>query len=491
MPSSSPSYARFWRGDIALALLVVGVITAGLVLLRDRLSISLIALLYLLPVGLSTAQWGLAAGVAAALGAFFAFNFFFIAPYYSLSVHQAQDLLVLVVFLGVAIFVSQIVVRARASLAAAQAREREALQLYELSATLARLRTRDEIGQALAQRLHEAIQAALTEVALRADGQQPERLVRLPPEAPPAATAPHFVVPILSGRGDLGEVRVWRVTPPPAESDKRLLRAFTSQGALALERAALEQAELRSKVLEEGDRLKSALLSSVSHELRTPLASIKAAVTSLASGEVDWSSRARADLLKMVEEETDHLNRLVGNLLDMSRIEAGAVEPQRQWNLLGDILGGTLNRLRRTTGRRQFVVQIPDDLPLVPVDSALLDQVFANLIGNSLKYAPPDTPITVTAWQPDEATVQVQVRNQGPHVPSEQLERIFDRFYRVYASERVTGTGLGLSICKGFIEAHGGRIWAENLPDGFAFTFTLPLAWDGHRPPQVPPDADL
>lgn len=474
--------------EAALALLLVGALTAGLVLLRGVLSLPLVALLYLLPVGFGAAQWGLSGGVMASLSAFVAFNYFFISPYYSLSVHQPQDLIVLVVFLGVAIFVSQIVGRAKASLAAAQAREHEAVQLYELSATLSRLHSREQIAESLAQRLHATLAAAQTEVVLAANSAAEYRL-RLPAEAEVVKGAPQVVAPLLTARGQLGEVRVWRVTPPPTEGDKRLLRAFISQGALALEHTLLEQAERRTEVLEEGDRLKSALLSSVSHELRTPLASIKAAVTSLRSGEVAWGTAARADLLTMVEEEADHLNRLVGNLLAMSRIEAGALEPQRQWNLLSDILGGTLHRLGRGATHR-FVIQIPEDLPLLPIDPVLLDQVFTNLIGNSLKYAPPDTPITITASQPDEATVQVQIRNSGPPVPAEHLERIFDKFYRARDSERVTGTGLGLSICKGFVEAHGGRIWAENLADGFAFNFTLPLTWQGQRPAPLPPEVE-
>jgi len=228
----------------------------------------------------------------------------------------------------------------------------------------------------------------------------------------------------------------------------------------------------------------------VSHELRTPLATMKAAITSLRSGEVDWASPARTDLLAVVEEDLDHLNRLVGNLLDMSRIEAGVLKPQRAWLSLSEVVGGTLMRMRRSSEQHRVVVNISDELPLVPADYVQLDQVFTNLISNGLKYAPIGSTITLSAWTIAGGQIQVQVKNQGPPVPVEHLSHIFDKFYRVTAADRVTGTGLGLSICKGIVEAHGGRIWAENLSDGLAFNFTLPLTWAGAQPPRLPPEPE-
>jgi two-component system sensor histidine kinase KdpD len=296
---------------------------------------------------------------------------------------------------------------------------------------------------------------------------------------------PELVLPIQAARGTLGTIRLWRSAPDISPAEKRLLQTFASQGALALERARLAQADSRARVLEESDRLKSAILSSVSHELRTPLATIKAAVSSLRSGEVRWESDARPELLAAIDDETDHLNMVVGNLLDMSRIEAGALQPKREWNILSEILGGVLVRMRRLSELHGLEIDVPDDLPLLPVDYVQIEQVFSNLLSNSIKYAPAGSVIRVRAWLED-SVVRVQVSNQGPQVPKEHLNRIFDKFYRITNAERVTGTGLGLSICKGIIEAHGGRIWAENLPDGFGFNFTLPTSWDGAAPPQVP-----
>jgi len=236
--------------------------------------------------------------------------------------------------------------------------------------------------------------------------------------------------------------------------------------------------------LEESDRLKSTLLSSVSHELRTPLSTIKASVSSLRSGEIEWESEARKELLTAVEEESDHLNLLVGNLLDMSRIEMGALQPNQTNNSLREILSATIRRMRQSLSRHTLVVNIPENLPLVFVDYSQMDQVFSNLLSNSAKYAPEGTQITINVSVIDGAMVKVQVINQGPPVANEHLNRIFDKFYRVTDAAMVTGTGLGLSICKGIIEAHHGTIWAENTPEGLTFNFTIPIAQRHIIPPE-------
>lgn len=471
-----------------LAFLLVGATTLILYGLSQVFGPAVIALLYLLPVVLSAALWGRWVAVTAAFCAFFGFNYFFIPPLYTLTVHRPQDSLVLVVFLLVAIVISQSISQARSGLEAANARERELTHLYDLTTSLIRLRNLPAIQRTIVQKTLETFRAERVEVELDSlNAGEPETL-RLP--AAPPDRAPDYRETLRAASDRRGEIRVWRAIPL-THAEARLLRTFASQGALALERAHLVLTETRTKVLEESDRLKSALLSSVSHELRTPLATIKAAATSLQSEAVHWDSDARRDLLAAIEEETDQLNRLVGNLLDMSRIEAGALHLQRKWNALDEIVAGVLTRLRPSAHQHQIEIDIPDDLPLLPVDYVLMEHVFSNLISNSLKYAPPDTVIRLSAQVQDDPFVRVQVRNQGPHVPEEHLERIFDKFYRVTAADRVTGTGLGLSICKGIVEAHGGRIWAENLPDGFAFNFTLSRQWEGLAPPQSPLEPEV
>ena len=355
-------------GGYLFSLLVTGLATLIFFLLRDGVNPAIVALLYLLPVSLSTVLWGLGPGITAAFFAFLAFNFFFIQPYYTLMVHQTQDLLALLVFLAVAVGISQMVGQTRKSLAAATAREHEAIRLYELSTVLAGLHDDRAIVQALAQQIKETFQPLRVDVILEAKSGVSPVYYRLPERETHRETKPDVLVPIETVRGLLGEVRLWRTSPPILPQEERLLRTFASQAVLALERARLAQAESRARVLEESDKLKSSLLSSVSHELRTPLATIKASVTSLSDGTVPWASEARDDLLAAIEEETDQLNQLVGNLLNMTRIEAGALEPQRNWNSLSEIVAGVLNRIRPQS--HPIEVRFPEELALVPVDYA-------------------------------------------------------------------------------------------------------------------------
>ncbi len=480
----SPLISRF--GQYILSIGIIASTTAIFFVLRDGLDTTLIALLYLIPLGLITAYWGLSPGITSALITFLTFNYFFIPPYYTLAVHRPTDVVILMIFLAVAVVISQLVGRMQASLIAATAREREATQLYELSIALTGLHNEHSIAQILAKQVQAVSQGEHVELNLTT-GAEPTSFHL--PETTPPRTPPDLTVPIQAARGLLGEILLWKSVSPISSSGKRLLETFASQGALALERARLAQAESRARVLEESDHLKSILLSSVSHELRTPLSTIKAASSSLRGNEVSWDSHARVELIAAIDDEADHLNMLVGNLLDMSRIESGALKPKREWNILSEIVGSVLARMRHSTDEHKLEIDIPENLPFISVDYVQMEQVFTNLVSNSLKYAPSNTLIRIQA-NIETDTVHVQVSNQGPQVPPEHLERIFDKFYRITAADRVTGTGLGLSICKGIIEAHGGHIWAENTSDGLAFNFTLPLIWEGISPPNLPIDTE-
>ena len=475
---------RFWQ--YILATIFLAIITGILFALRDLLDTTLVAFLYLIPLGIITARWGLGIGITSAIVTFFTLNYFFIKPYYTLAVHQPADVLILIIFLIVAVVISQLVGRAQAGLAAATAREREATLLYELSTALAGLTHDHEIAEILAKQVQSVADGEYVELNVTGSHSFSLRI----PDAEQPMRAPELVIPVEAARGVLGEIRLWRLEPAISSSEKRLFRTFASQGALALERAWLAQAESRAQVLEESDQLKSAILSSVSHELRTPLSTIKAAASSLRGEEVSWDSPARVELIAAIDDEADHLNLLVGNLLDMSRIESGALKPKREWNLLSEIVGGVLARMKHLAVSHSVKTDVPESLPLIPVDYVQMEQVFTNLLSNSLKYAPANTTVSIRAAVEQEM-VHVEVRNQGPHVPAEDLERIFDKFYRTTAADRVKGTGLGLSICKGIIEAHGGRIWAENVTDGLAFNFIIPLRWNGASPPQLPIELEV
>ncbi len=219
------------------------------------------------------------------------------------------------------------------------------------------------------------------------------------------------------------------------------------------------------------DRAKSALLSAVSHELRTPLAAIKGYTTTLLAEDVDWDPAARREFLQIILEETERLTRLVNNLLDLSRLEAGALVLQRQPYPLEAILARVQRDLR--VDSHPISIQLPPDLPPVDVDPARIEVVFRNLLDNAIRYTPPGTPITISATIADGVVV-VRVHDEGPGIPPEHRERIFDRFYRIPGHIRSSGAGLGLAICKGFVEAHGGRIWLAEDGPGATFIFTLP-----------------
>jgi len=480
---STSFISHLWQYLFALGM--IASITAVFLTLRDILGITVIALLYLLPLGIITAFWGLGPGITSAFLSFLTLNYFFIKPYYTLAAHRPTDVVILAIFLVVAVVISQLVGRMQAGLAAATAREREATQLYELSTILTGLHDDRAIVQVLAKQVQIVSQGEYVELSITGI----QAFVFHLPDIDRPARSPELTVPIQAARGILGEIRLWKINSAIPSEEKRLLQTFASQGALALERAWLVQAESRARVLEESDRLKSVILSSVSHELRTPLSTIKAAASSLRSNDVNWDSAARPELIAAIDDEADHLNMLVGNLLDMSRIESGVLKPKREWNILPEIVGSVLARMKHLAEAHRIEVDVPESLPLMPVDYVQMEQVFTNLVSNSVKYAPEKSVIRVRAFVEGDL-IHVIVSNQGPQVPQEHLERIFDKFFRITAADQVTGTGLGLSICRGIIEAHGGRIWAENVPDGLAFNFTLPLIWEGVSPPNLPMDTE-
>jgi len=334
----------------------------------------------------------------------------------------------------------------------------------------------------VAHQVQMTCQPDFLELQLRVDPGGGVVRAALPAGGAPPAGRPTMSIPVQGTHGLLGEIALWTSAGRLSSSQERLLGAIAGQVAFALDRARLAQAESRARVLEQSDALKSALLSSVSHELRTPLATIKASVTSLSGGEVEWDTEARRDLLEAIEEESDHLNHLVGNLLDSSRLEAGSLTPERSWNVMAEIVHAVLARMRTTLRNHRLEIDVSEDLPLVPVDFIQIEQVLANLLSNSAKYSPAGTTIWIRARPAGEQELLVHVENQSPPVRDEDLGRIFDKFYRITAADRVSGTGLGLSICKGIVEAHGGRIWAENTARGLAFQFTLPLLSGGLPP---------
>ncbi|HEY3993924.1 MAG TPA: ATP-binding protein [Ktedonobacteraceae bacterium] len=255
--------------------------------------------------------------------------------------------------------------------------------------------------------------------------------------------------------------------------------AFVDQAAAMIEHARLRRESLQVEVLQRTDALRAALISSVSHDLRTPLTSIKAAASSLLQDDVQWSDEERHSFAQAIEHEADRLNRLVENLLDMSRIEGGALKPEKEWYPIDELLHDVLGRMQPLLRGRDITTNVPEDLPPVELDYMMIDQVMTNLIENALRYTPTGSPIEISA-SASATELFLSVADRGPGIPSSDLERIFDKFYRVMDRSRAIsatgGTGVGLSVCRGLIEAHGGRIWAANRRGGGAiFRFTLPL----------------
>jgi len=252
---------------------------------------------------------------------------------------------------------------------------------------------------------------------------------------------------------------------------------FVDQATSIIERARLRRESLQIEVLQRTDALRAALLSSVSHDLRTPLASIKASASSLLQEDVQWNDEERRSFALAIEREADRLNRLVANLLDMSRIEGGALKPEKEWYPIDELIHDVLGHLQPMLQNRAVIAHLPDDLPPVELDYLEIDQVLTNLIENAVRYTPSESPIEIRA-QIDGDQMVISVADRGPGIPPADLERVFDKFYRVLGplSKGTPGSGLGLAVSKGLVEAHGGHIWAENREGGGAiFHFTLPI----------------
>jgi two-component system sensor histidine kinase KdpD len=273
--------------------------------------------------------------------------------------------------------------------------------------------------------------------------------------------------------------------PQALESPEQLhqLETFANQMALAIERAQASEDARRAEVRVEAERLRNSLLSSVSHDLRTPLASITGAASSLIEAGDQLGDATRTELLSSIHQEAERLDRLVNNLLEMTRLEAGGVTIRREWQPLEGVLGAVLKRLERRLRDREVHIDLPGDLPLVPFDAMLIEQVLINILENAAKYTPGGSAIDISAATV-EGAMRIDVADHGPGFEPGEEERVFDKFYQGPGAKG-SGVGLGLAIARAIIDTHGGRIWAEPRAGGGAvFHFTLPI---GGVPPEAPP----
>ncbi len=502
-------FHEFWRA----ALVVAAFALLGVVVFRF-LTVTDVAMVQLLGVALVAARYGRGPSVFAALLSIAVLDFFFVPPYFTFAVSDVRYLLTFVVMLGIALVISALTLRIRAQAETARERERHTAALFAMSRELAVTRGRVGIARAAARQL-EVTTGAPVQVLLPDDAGRLEIPVGVPPAFPldekersvaqwafehgraagagtdtlPAAQALYLPLPGSSGPVGVAGVRSSDAKRLQEPATLRLLEALAGQAALALERVTLAERAEREQVEAEAERLRTALLSSLSHDMRTPLGAITGAASSLLEDRGALSEYARHDLLKAILEESQRMNRLIANLLDMIRVESGALEVQRDWQPLEEIVGVALIRLEERLKGHPVEVRLPPDLPLLWADGLLLEQVFVNLLENAAKYTPEGTPIRISA-APADGQIVVDVADRGPGIPPGEETRVFEKFYRVPAGVdrggggTGGGVGLGLTICRGIITAHGGRIWAEQRPGGGAvFRFAIPVA----VPPETVP----
>jgi two-component system sensor histidine kinase KdpD len=304
----------------------------------------------------------------------------------------------------------------------------------------------------------------------------------------PGAAAIHMPLP--GAGGVVGVLMVGTAHPEQFQIpvQRHLLETFAAQVALALERMTLAERSQQARLEVEAERLRTSLLSSLSHDLRTPLGVITGAASSLRERGEHMSAETRRELLDSVLTESERMNRLIRNLLDMIRLETGSLEVQKEWQPLEDTIGVALFRMDERMKEHPVEVKLPPDLPLVPIDAVLMEQVFINLLENTAKYTPAGSPVEITA-KAELGVVQVTIADRGPGLPPGEESRIFEKFFRGAGAEAGKGVGLGLTICRGIVTAHGGRIWAEARPGGgMLMHFTLPLS--GPAPPPIPEEAE-
>ncbi len=461
--------------QIILSLLAIAALSAVMVSLQAVIHSATAALLYILVVLLSALSFGLSASLAAALLSSLVFTYFFIPPYGGFGITSVEDTVRLSAFLTVALLVSGVASRARRQAQTAAQRATERSALYQLSQTLETEVETDRILAHIARATIQILDVPGCQISLTDANGMPHRQVV---EGVDAAAIQQEEVPLRAEQRTLGFLRVTRRAPdaPLTSTELELLHTIAAQTALVLERVRLSVVVGQAQALAESDRLKSTLLSLVSHDLRTPLAVIKGLVTSLLDQSVSWSEQQRQELLTTMNEETDRLNRIVGELLEMSRIEAGAIPMVRAWHDLDELIMAVGEALRPRLSNHHLQFDVPPDLPWVRMSYAQIEQVLRNLLENATHYSPSGTVIEIWA-RATSGAVRVEVRDRGPGVPVGLHERIFEKFARAAAAERhAEGAGLGLAICKGLINAHDGKIWVEERQGGGSvFVFTLPI----------------
>ena len=431
----------------------VAAVTAVIALLDQWVPVLSLGVLYIFAVLPVAVVWGIGFAVPVSVASMLAFNWFFLPPRHTFTLADSENWFALAVYVATAVVVSELAARARRRASAAEQRERESSLLAGLAADLLRGRS---------------LQEELAEVAGAAAGVLGVDHVEIELGSPGRGDAQRAAHPLEAAGRQVGTLYTPPGTDPSLDVRRRFLPALAALLAVAAERERLEREALEADTLRRSDLVKTALLRAVSHDLRSPLTGIRTAIGALRSSTLTLSDGDRTDLLETIELESDRLARLVGDLLDLSRLEAGAASPEREAWDLADLARQAVESL--DAGER---VEIAGETPVVDVDGVQVQRAIANLVENALKFSPSGVPVHIGITATRKEAI-VRVVDQGPGLPPDELERVFEPFYRRNNDPRA-GAGLGLAIARGFVEANGGRIWAESRPEqGATFAVALP-----------------
>jgi two-component system, OmpR family, sensor histidine kinase KdpD len=490
-----------------LSLLAVACALGGAEFVDWSIGVENVDLVFLTAVVAVAVRFGLLPSLFASLASALCYNFFFLPPIYTFTITDPHNIAAFALFTLVAIIVSNVAARARTQAMSAQARVRTVESLHSFSRKLAGAGTLDDVLWATAYQT--ALMLGVRVVLLLPENGAIAVKAGYPPEdtlddADLAAAkwsfendrpagrgsdtlpgAKRLFLPMHTGRGAIGVAGIDsdKTGPLLTPDQRRLLDALMDQGALAIERVQLVENMERIERTAETERLRSALLTSISHDLKTPLASVLGSAGTMRDLADRLSDAEKAELLATIIDESERLNRFIANLLDMTKLESGAVAPKLAPHDLSEIIGSTLQRTTKILRHHAVQLDLSTDMPMVSLDAVLFEQVLFNLLDNAAKYAAPGTTVSIRTWR-DRTTVCLQILDEGEGIPPSDLEHIFDKFYRVQKTDQVRpGTGLGLAISRGFIEAMHGTIVAGNRTDrrGAVFTITLPIANEARK----------
>jgi two-component system sensor histidine kinase KdpD len=486
-----------WRFYLLAGVVVALCTVIGKLLTLD---LSTTVMVYLLGVIAVALRGRRGPAVLASILSASALNFFFIPPLYTLELVNPLYWITVTVLAATGVIVSTLVVRVRHQADSARQRELRTVTLYSMSKDLAAVSTITQATELARQHVGRVLDCDVLVLLPDADGRiteggQPTESPLRPPSEQDLAVAqwvlehaqlaglgtdtlpatPWLFVPLLASGSCLGVLGLRPHSRRPLAPDQiQLLTTLVALVAGALERIKLSDQVRQTQVQVEAEKMRSALLSSVSHDLRTPLTGIIGAAGTLAESTDTLSPQVRGELLQTISDEAERVNRLVSNLLDMTRLESGQVTPSREWLPVEEAVGSAVQRCAKRLVGHAVKVNLPDDLPMLHADSVLMEQVLVNLLDNAAKYSPAPSEIDISA-SADATVIVVSVADRGPGVPHDQRKHIFEKFVRGQQATRKPGVGLGLAICRAIVAAHGGRIWVDDRPGGGAvFSFSLP-----------------